>query len=436
VNLQLKSLCEISAARKDELVDQALYTLPNGLDETYTKIVNLIEEQPEYMKNLALKSLTWILFAKRPLRVDELQHALATDRAYQTKEKLDLDSGEAILEACNNLAVTENGVVRPAHYSVQEFFTSPRSETFQGSLYQNLLDAGLVHQTLASVCIKYIRLGELVAPCKTKWELRDRIVNVAFAHYAARHFDCHIQEARTLPPELIDLLGGLLEQDEVSLASILQFRIIDRGKLQEAIHYDFSPFSFTVSPSLIVYATRLFEVDQIKARWLGETIPPYALHLASRAGVVSAVERLLDLKVDIEKKDEDGMSPIYLAACCGHLEVVELLWRHSADVNAQGGYYGFALQAACAQGHEAVVDTLLAKGADVNAQGGYYGNALQGACSAGHETIVDRLLEKGANVNAQGGFYGNALQAAHSQGYKTIAEKLLAQGANADVQSG
>jgi ankyrin repeat protein len=49
------------------------------------------------------------------------------------------------------------------------------------------------------------------------------------------------------------------------------------------------------------------------------------------------------------------------------------------------------------------VTLLLEKGADVNAQGGYFGNALQAASSGGHDSVVTLLLDKGADVNAQGG---------------------------------
>jgi len=50
------------------------------------------------------------------------------------------------------------------------------------------------------------------------------------------------------------------------------------------------------------------------------------------------------------------------------------------------------------------MNLLLEKGADVNAQGGHYGNALQAAASEGHGMIVNLLLEKGADVNAQEDF--------------------------------
>jgi ankyrin repeat protein len=56
---------------------------------------------------------------------------------------------------------------------------------------------------------------------------------------------------------------------------------------------------------------------------------------------------------------------------------------------------------------------LLDRGADVNAQGGHYGSALQAASFGGHENVVRMLLVRhGADVNSQGGEYGSALHAA------------------------
>jgi ankyrin repeat protein len=56
-----------------------------------------------------------------------------------------------------------------------------------------------------------------------------------------------------------------------------------------------------------------------------------------------------------------------------------------------------------------VVKVLLDKGADVNAQGGFYAYALQAALYGGHEAVLKMLLDKGANVNAQGGYHSNTL---------------------------
>jgi ankyrin repeat protein len=46
---------------------------------------------------------------------------------------------------------------------------------------------------------------------------------------------------------------------------------------------------------------------------------------------------------------------------------------------------------------------LLDQGADMNAQGGFFGNALQAASKEGHRKVVQMLLDhQSADVNAQG----------------------------------
>ena len=67
-------------------------------------------------------------------------------------------------------------------------------------------------------------------------------------------------------------------------------------------------------------------------------------------------------------------SRLYYSSMLGLLKITKWLLNEGLDVNAQGGYYGNALQAASLSGHEAVVRLLLGKDADVNAQGGNYGN--------------------------------------------------------------
>ena len=129
--------------------------------------------------------------------------------------------------------------------------------------------------------------------------------------------------------------------------------------------------------------------------------------------------------------------PLYYAASVGVSEVVkQILVDARAEVNAQGGQYGNALQAASWHGHEKVVQMLLSAGADVNAQGGEYGNALQTASWHSDEKVVQMLLSAGADVNAQGGKYGNALQAALRHGHEKVVQMLLSAGADVNAQGG
>jgi ankyrin repeat protein len=118
-----------------------------------------------------------------------------------------------------------------------------------------------------------------------------------------------------------------------------------------------------------------------------------ALLWAAQNGQEETAQKSLREKANIEATNDDEEAPLLLAAKNEHKQVVKLLVDKGADVNAQGGLYGNALQAAVSyRGHEAVVRLLLDKGADVNAQGRYFGNALQAALDRGHEAVVKLLV--------------------------------------------
>ncbi|KAJ0138991.1 hypothetical protein HZ326_18041 [Fusarium oxysporum f. sp. albedinis] len=90
---------------------------------------------------------------------------------------------------------------------------------------------------------------------------------------------------------------------------------------------------------------------------------------------------------------------------------------------------------ACLGGLSWAARDLISEGADVNAEGGVYGNALQAASSTGNLEIVQLLLDEGADVNAQGGEYGNPLQATSLNGKLEVVQLLLDKGADVDAQA-
>ena len=79
---------------------------------------------------------------------------------------------------------------------------------------------------------------------------------------------------------------------------------------------------------------------------------------------------------NLQKERVEIAKPLYYTSIAGLTEASYALLEMGADVNAQGGNYGNALQAASYGGHKAIAKLLIDKGADVNAQGGEYGNAL------------------------------------------------------------
>ena len=63
----------------------------------------------------------------------------------------------------------------------------------------------------------------------------------------------------------------------------------------------------------------------------------------------------------------------------GHRTIAKLLIENKANMNAEGGCYGNALEAASFRGWKAIVKFLVENGADVNVQEGYCGNTLEAA---------------------------------------------------------
>ncbi|KAK4170581.1 Pfs NACHT and ankyrin domain protein, partial [Triangularia setosa] len=160
------------------------------------------------------------------------------------------------------------------------------------------------------------------------------------------------------------------------------------------------------------------------------------LYVASLKGLIVAVQSLLEKGAEVNAQGGNLGNALQAASFRGHQDIVTLLLDKGADVNAQGGNLGNALYAVSSKGHQDIVKLLLDKGADVNAQGGFYGNALQAASEGGHQDIVKLLLDKGADVNAQGGEYDNALYAASEGGHQDIVKLLLDKGADVNALGG
>jgi ankyrin repeat protein len=127
---------------------------------------------------------------------------------------------------------------------------------------------------------------------------------------------------------------------------------------------------------------------------------------------------------NFERRLESIAPPLYYAASIGSTIISRLLLDQGADVDAQGGEYGNALQAASAKGHEGVVKQLIDAGADVNAMNEKLGNALQVASARGHKQVVRMLLDSSAGIDAHSGRYSNALQTVTEKGYSSIVRIL------------
>jgi 26S proteasome non-ATPase regulatory subunit 10 len=145
------------------------------------------------------------------------------------------------------------------------------------------------------------------------------------------------------------------------------------------------------------------------------------IHKAVKDNNLPEVRQLLKNDPDLVlTKDENGFTPLHLAAANGHRDMVDLLLTTKADVNAKDNSGSTPLhQAAAAQGeHSDIVEVLLARKANVDAADRQGLTPLHYALLADNPDVAKWLLNHGANANVKDNKAGHSpLILAAAKGY-------------------
>jgi ankyrin repeat protein len=345
------------------------------------------------------KILEIIVVARRPLTIREMAMALgiATYPEARTTMEAGLESTHLqrkLRKLCGLFVFINNSKVYLIHQTARDFLIQKKNLDNPHLTYWSSL--GDAEDHMAEVCLRYLLMEDLEeSEDHQSLNIRDLL------EYSAVHWADHVQK-----------MTLMLDHDvQNRLHSVYDMH-------KKRVSLWFPIFWKAVMPHKVVPSMN-------------------ALNLAAFNGHEQEVRFLLGTrKQEINTADDTGTKPLIWSSWNGYDNIVQILLEHGADINAQGGDYGNALQAASTEGHDKIVQKLLERGADVNAQGGEYGNALRAASSEGHDKIVQTLLKYGADINAQGGPYGNALQAASSGGFDELVQILLDHGADVNAQSG
>ena len=166
---------------------------------------------------------------------------------------------------------------------------------------------------------------------------------------------------------------------------------------------------------------RFYACDEIKP-----------LCLAAEYGHIEAIDFLLKHGADLNERTlAQGETPLHLAARNGHLEIIHLLLRKGGNLNSgdRNGY--LPLHYAAKMEHTDVVKFILQNGGSVTAKTHCGRTVLHFATSL---DLVSFLVENGADVNARAKYGGTPLMAAAEKGQTDTVTFLLNQGANINAR--
>jgi ankyrin repeat protein len=161
------------------------------------------------------------------------------------------------------------------------------------------------------------------------------------------------------------------------------------------------------------------------------------LYLASYGDNAVIVKLLLAAGANVNAKSLGGWTPLHAAAEKDRGEIAEILLANHAEIGAQIDGGNTPLNIGVANGSKAVVKLLLARGADVNvsAIGDHGWTVLQLAVRDGHLDLVELLIANHADVNAENEYGWTPLHYAAEKGNLRIAQLLIANGADVSASS-
>lgn len=401
-----KSMCRI------------LRNLPKDLTRLYEDTIQRVQEQDNSSVRLAWRVLSWLSYAFRPLKVCEIQHALAVDLDDTRFDDEALTDPEDLVSVCAGLVTIddESQIIRLIHYTTQEYFEQVRDGLFPKAR----LD-------IAGVCLTYLTLDDLGEQCDTidadRWNeifepSEDLHKRYPFLSYAMNYWAPHVHgdgeiSFAGLIQKFIDkqaMVGG-----SYSLIMCLLWGRIDR-------HNCFS----TVTIAAFFGLTRNLEAKLKQGMKVNDINGDdhTALYYAAVGGHVDTVRFLLQAGADARA----GNSAIGLATRRGNLRLAKLLIDSGGDINRTNDDGVLpALHDACERGDERVVRFMLDHGADVNSFQHAFGiTPLWRAVTSDCPNIVAMLLERGADVNFNLWGCPSVLFMACSQGNTSIARLLVA----------
>ena len=393
---------------------EALEILPTDLYNSFRGIMTRIRGRPT---ELGMRVLMWLHFAYRPLRLIELQHALAVKEGQKEFNADYIPSQKVLLDCCLGLVLVDEKTqtVRFTHFTIEEYFRKNGGPEFpDGCSY------------IAKSCLTYLNFSGLRQHCTNHDSLKEKITEYAFLDYAALYWGTYYVKDQC-GVSLTKLARTILEHEtERPLCAI---QALYYSKLNEWERREYTAVKKFSGVHVIAYFGLNDFVAGFRKVELEDELGRTPLSWAAERGHETVVRLLVERDdVDINAKDADGRTPLIWSAERGHEAVVWLLVeRDGVNINAEDYEGKTPLMWAAEEGHEAVVRLLIERdGIDIDAKDCAGGTPLMWAALYGYEAIVRVLVERDdVDLNPKDNQGKTPLMWAAEFGHETVVRLLI-----------
>lgn len=396
-------------------INDFLDSLPSGLNGIYDKILQGIRA-----KHFAKKVFSWIIAARRPLRLSELVEAINVGDAGSTAKKL-LFSAQDLSNTCGSLVVVaKDNIVRFVHSSARDYLLANHEAMPHWHSLQQ------AHELIANVCLTVLtssqaEKGNLTSPYAyaepAYFRFNGPMPNLL--EYAATNWKLHYGLAENTSP----MLPGRLQR----------FLSVALNRTCQDLSMGICGRSTRIAQTILRFCSRYGFRNMVQL-YLEMGVPPDCntcthcdppIHLAAAEGHTEIVTLLLQKTVDIETRTfADGRTPLHSATTARSLGTVRLLLEQGAKAAAVSSDIALTpLHIAARAGSIEAVELLIKYGADVNAQLQTTNETpLHLAVAHGHVEVVKCLLD-GSEASAKAlELYENIVQQSY---YKAWSDDIL-----------
>ena len=352
-----------------------------GLGDAYGATLDRIKGQGGEKARLGMAALMWISHAERPLKSDELCHALAVEIGSADLNTDNVPSIGTLLSCCQGLVVVDKkaSTARLTHITLQEYLRA----------HPGLF--GTAHSMIAETCLSYPNSHQVKALSTIS---SPNLRGTPFLQYSSVYWGAHAK------------------RDLSDCAKLLALKLFD-------------DYNNHISTKILL---GWHHYDPV----FGEPDLFSGLHWACFFGVNEIVAGLVEMKsYDINQRDLAGNTPLVWAAKNGHEGVVKiLLGRGDINPNKLGCSDRTPLWCAASNGHEGVVKMILGRNnVNPNKPDNHRQTPLQVAARNGHEEVVKILLGRDdVNPDEPDNHRQTPLQVAAWNGHEGVVKMLLGRG--------